>query len=251
MMSMKSLGGSWKNGNFNLVAFHTASAKLQLHNACPEDSAFPHISHFSFTSIPRAYRQSFVGRMFLQALHSRCLILLGQFSRHTIFQIDFIPELSELLPPSPLLDSSFKTFCATLYLLFTENLPFVVHAHTIASSGSLPLMGMLSTISASCGRKRFFTFTTSHALLSVSSKLDTFSVPKCTPIGLFTLNDSEEGIHLSFHLWTLSPFLMHHLEPLSTTFLVAYMLLHTYEGLLPRSASLKLPFQTYFILNTL
>lgn len=153
---MKSLGGSWKNDSFNLVPLHTAFAMLQLYNAFLEDSAFPQISHFSFSSIPRAFKRSLVGRMFLQALHSRCLILLGQFSRHTTFQIDFIPELFELLPPSPRLDSSFKTFWVTLYPLFSEKLQFVVHAHTIKSLGSLPLMGILSTISASWGRKRFF-----------------------------------------------------------------------------------------------
>ena len=131
------------------MQLHTASTILQLQNACLEDSTFPHMSHFSSISIPQAFKRSLVGRMFLQAFHDMYLILLGQFSCHTIFQMAFILELSELLPPSPRLKSSFKTFCATLYPLFTENLPFIVHAHTIESSGSLPLMGMLRTTSAS------------------------------------------------------------------------------------------------------
>ena len=131
------------------MQLHTASAILQLHNACPEDFALPHMSHFSSTSIPRAFKRSFVGRIFLQALYSRFLILLGQFSRHTIFQMAFILEFSELLPFSPRLNSSFKTFYATLYALFTVNIPFVVHAHITESFGSLPLMGMLNTTLAS------------------------------------------------------------------------------------------------------
>ena len=121
--------GTWKEGSFNLVPYHTASAILQLHNACPDDSSNPHILHPPSLPIPRAFRHSFVGNIFLHALQNRCLILFGQFKHQAILQISLIPEPSELPPSSPLLPSIFSTFWATLYALLTVSLPFDVQAH--------------------------------------------------------------------------------------------------------------------------
>ena len=71
--------GSGREWSLVFVALHTAAATLQPHNMCPEDSHSPHRSQLSSCSIPFAFNRSFVGQIFLTALHMKCLILLGQF----------------------------------------------------------------------------------------------------------------------------------------------------------------------------
>ena len=106
------------------------------------------------------------------------------------------------------------------------NLPFEFHSHMSESLGNLALIGILKINSALWGRNVFFTFPTSQPLLSTSTKLDTFSNPEWVPIGIVTLKDSGDGSHLSFQILTPSPFPIHHLAPLSTTFFEFHMLLH-------------------------
>ena len=126
--------GLGREGSLAFASHHTAKATLQPHNICLEDSHSPHRSQLSSCPIPFALIWSFVSKMFLAALHMKCLTLLGQFKFQIIFQIAFILDPSENPPFSPCWFLFSPYFCATLYALLTLNFPLGVQAQIKESS---------------------------------------------------------------------------------------------------------------------
>ena len=78
-----------------------------------------------------------------------------------------------------------------------------------------------------------------HTARSLSIRAETFSLYIRGFIGVKTLYVSGLGIHLSLHIFTLSPFPIDHLIPSSTMLLAAKMLRQAKDGLLPSWASRK------------
>ena len=111
-MSTKSRQGSGKRGSFIFVALQTFAAVLHPHSIWLTVSSLPHTSQLVSTSTPFDFSRNFVGRMFLHALHMKCLILFGQSKFQMSFQmaLDFDP--SELYPLSPCLLSFSINFWA-------------------------------------------------------------------------------------------------------------------------------------------
>ena len=77
-MSIKSRQGSDKRGSFIFVALQTSAAVLHPHRMWLAVSSLPCTSQLVSTSKPFDFSRNFVGRMFLHALHMKCLILFGQ-----------------------------------------------------------------------------------------------------------------------------------------------------------------------------
>ena len=111
--------------------------------------------------------------------------------------------------------------------------------HTLRSWGRVELRGIAKIVEASWGRKMELTNSDFHTALSLSIRAETFSLYIRGFIGVKTLYVSGLGIHLSLHIFTLSPFPIDHLIPSSTTHLAAKMLCQAKDGLLPSWASRK------------
>lgn len=141
----------------------------------PQDSLEPHWSQQSSMLIPLVFKRCFVGRIFLQKCHINCLILFGQFRFQIIFQRDCIHDLSEVPPALALEPHSFNHYWATLYALFTENLPFLVHAHIKESFKMWGLMEIPRITLASWGRKECLALSISHDPVVVCRRQTTLS----------------------------------------------------------------------------
>ena len=117
--------------------------------------------------------------------------------------------------------------------------PLAVPDHTLRSSRRVELKGIAKIAQASWGRKIELTNSDFHTALSLSIRVETFSLYIKGVIGVMILYVLGLGIHLSFHIFTLSPFLIDHLIPSSTMLLVAIMLCEANDGLLSSWASRK------------
>ena len=135
-ISTKSRLESGKEGSFRLVALYTSFATLQLHRIWPKFSSPPHKSQLTSTPIPLPCSLHFVGRIFLRALHIKCLTLFGQFKFQTNFHSALRLVPFEHSSPSAL-PLVFCILCwATLYALLTMKCLLGVHAHVKAPMGS-------------------------------------------------------------------------------------------------------------------
>ena len=101
-------------------------------------------------------------------------------------------------------------------------------------------MGMSKITSASWAKKLLLNKLASYDPLSLSISYSTLSISFVWLLGLTTLKVYGVGIHLSLQILTFFPFPTIQRDPLSITSLAASSLLHTYEGLRPRFASMKL-----------
>ena len=93
--SINSSRGGIQSACLTFSSAEVSFAVLQLHRMCPVVSLSTQMSHLSSVVTFHCFKPCLVGRMFLPALHIKCLILLWHFKFHIAFHRACILELSE------------------------------------------------------------------------------------------------------------------------------------------------------------
>ena len=131
------------------------------------------MSHSTSTGILQSLSLVLVGRISLQACQMKFFILFRQRSCQTNFHNDIILVL--MLKHSP---TSNLVSCLWLirYALQIEKTPLAVADHTLWSTGDVELKGIAKMDSTSWGRKKELIILVFHTALSLSIRVETFSL---------------------------------------------------------------------------
>ena len=131
------------------------------------------MSHSTSTGILQSLSLVLVGRISLQACQMKFFILFRQRSCQTNFHNDIILVL--MLKHSP---TSNLVSCLWLirYALQIEKTPLAVADRTFWSTGDVELKGIAKMDSTSWGRKKELIILVFHTALSLSIRVETFSL---------------------------------------------------------------------------
>ena len=159
-------------GALRFAICHTVAASSQPQNTCPAISTPPQMSHSTSNGILRSLSLVLVGRISLQACQMKFFILFGQRSCQIDFHSDVILVLLEHSPTSTLVSFLWLIW----YALRTQKTPLAIANHTLWSTGNAKFKGIAKMDLASWGRKIELTSSDFHTALSLSIRVETFSL---------------------------------------------------------------------------
>ena len=175
------------------------------------------------------HKLSRVGKIFEHALHRKVRTFGGVLMDHTDFHKRPSAEAIEWLPSDRL-----STRCATPYTNLTEKDWNLFSFHTNMSLACKLVKGMLKILAHVWFSNQYFNLALSQCFLSSSTNSLTFN-----GLGPFLQNDGGRGSHLWLTISIEDALPTIHFNPSSIISRACSRLLHTYDGLLPSSASKK------------